>query len=253
MTPNDSETRRARKVFSSLLSASVEELRHRITTELCFGEVSLGRRIGAAASRLGLRKAQLVCALGFNPGVQGLAGELAALGYPSFEELARHRNHVFATDVYAELSVDEVQSIYRTAHQDPHCRAIMQYLVPQRLAQIESEIDATVNPNLIDRYQREVRYFYRNGIAQAEFVETRLSQGSPGFRALSDELTLLIEAKLLTGAALIEHPALVPSEKRRLIERGLALPVPGIGMALDRPASEARHPVLDTSILLDGH
>lgn len=250
MASNHIDIRRSGKVFSFLLSASTEELKCQLASETLPRELGPERRMGATAAQLGLRKAQLVCALGFNAAVPGLIAELAMLGYPSYEELARHRNQVFATDIYRELSLEDVQSVYRTARRDPRCRALVQYLVPRRLAQIETEIDATVGPTLIDRYQREVRYFYRNAIAQPEFAEARLSQGSPGFRALCDEFELLVEAKLLSGSAIIEHPALAPAEKRRLLERGFANPRSGSGVPIEGSAAEDRHSVFETSVVL---
>lgn len=251
LTQIEPATRRSGKVFSTLLCASADGLRHRIATELCVEDLTPERRMGGAAVRLGLGKAQLVCAFGFNPAVQGLSLELAALGYPSYDELARHRNQVYTTDVYDELSLADVQSVYRRARAEPHGRAILQYLLPQRLTQIESRIDATVDPTLIDRYQRELRYFYFSGIAQPEFVEVRLSQGSAGFRALCDELELLLQSTPVAGTCLLEHPALGPAEKWRLIERGLVAAPHGTPFSAGDAAGGALD--FETSMVLGAH
>ena len=204
--------------FSEILHASAADLRERLGKRKPSAQAR--KRLGNAAARLGLTKAQLVCALGFNR--EGLGAELLALGYASHDDLAQHRNHVFVTDVYAEIPLDDVLAIYSHAKDDSDILSILQYLMLRRLSQIEAAIDAQVQVWVIERYKREVRHIYLNGIAQAAFVEGRLEQGHPGFRALANELKLVIDSKLLSGGEICSRESLLVSEKQRLIERGLA-------------------------------
>ena len=204
--------------FSEILHASAADLRERLGKRKPSAQAR--KRLGNAAARLGLTKAQLVCALGFNR--EALGAELLALGYASHDDLAQHRNHVFVTDVYAEILLDDVLAIYSHAKDDSDTLSILQYLMLRRLSQIEAAIDAQVQVWVIERYKREVRHIYLNGIAQAAFVEGRLEQGYPGFRALANELKLVIDSKLLSGGAICSRESLLASEKHRLIERGLA-------------------------------
>ena len=204
--------------FSEILRASAADLRERLGKRKPSAQVR--KRLGNAAARLGLTKAQLVCALGFNR--EALGVELLALGYAFHDDLAQHRNHVFVTDVYAEIPLDDVLAIYSHAKEDSDTLSILQYLMLKRLSQIEAAIDAQVQVWVIERYKREVRHIYLNGIAQTAFVEGRLEQGHPGFRALANELKLVIDSKLLSGDKICAHESLLASEKQRLIERGLA-------------------------------
>ncbi|MGH8584121.1 MAG: hypothetical protein ACREWG_15370, partial [Gammaproteobacteria bacterium] len=75
---------------------------------------------------------------------------------------------------------------------------------------------------VIERYKREVRHIYLNGIAQVAFVEGRLEQGHPGFRALANELKLVIDSKVFSAGEICARESLLAGEKKRLIERGLA-------------------------------
>ncbi|MGH8507552.1 MAG: hypothetical protein ACREVH_02365, partial [Gammaproteobacteria bacterium] len=185
----------AATTFSEILHASAADLRERLGKRKPPAQPR--KRLGNAAARLGLTKAQLVCGLGFNREAHALGVELSALGYASYDDMAQHRNHVFITDVYSEISLDDVLAIYSNAKDDSDTLSILQYLMLKRLSQIEAAIDAQVQVWVIDRYKREVRHIYLNGIAQAAFVEGRLEQGHPGFRALANELKLIIDSKLL--------------------------------------------------------
>ncbi len=206
--------------FSEILHASATDLRERLGKRKPSAQPR--KRLGNAATRLGLTKARLVCALAFNREAHALGAELLALGYASHDDLAQHRNHVFVTDVYAEISLDDVLAIYSHAKDDSDTLSILQYLMLRRLSQIEAAIDAQVQVWVIERYKREVRHIYLNGIAQAAFAEGRLEQGHPGFRALANELKLVIDSKLLSGGEICARKSLLASEKQRLIERGLA-------------------------------
>ena len=206
--------------FSEILHASAADLCERLGKRKPSAQPR--KKLGNAAARLGLTKARLVCALGFNREAHALGAELSALGYASYDDLAQHRNHVFVTDVYVEIPLDDVLAIYSHAKDDSDALSILQYLMLKRLSQIEAAIDAQVQVWVIERYKREVRHIYLNGIAQVAFVEGRLEQSHPGFRALANELKLVIDSKLLSGGEICARESLLASEKKRLIERGLA-------------------------------
>ena len=98
---------------------------------------------------------------------------------------------------------------------------VMQYLLSNRLRCIEDRIEATVNSIIIERYKKEMRAIYNDGVAQIEFAEERLSQTHSGFRALLNEVVMIVEARLIPIGDLFFRDTILPEEKRRLITKGL--------------------------------
>jgi len=98
---------------------------------------------------------------------------------------------------------------------------VMQYLLSTRLRCIEDRIEATVNSIIIERYKKEMRSIYNDGVAQIEFAEERLRQTHSGFRALLNEVVMIVEARLIPIGDLFFRDTILHEQKRRLISKGL--------------------------------
>ncbi len=173
------------------------------------------------ARSLSLTYAQLVCALGFNPHIRNLPDVVEIVGFESYETLARERNQYFANDIYDRLGIKDVLAIYLHVPNDMQMLEVMQYLLGNRLRCIEDRIEATVNSIVIERYKKEMRSIYNDGVAQIEFAEERLNQTHSGFRALLNEVVMIVEARLIPIGDLFFRDTILPEEKRRLIMKGL--------------------------------
>jgi hypothetical protein len=97
---------------------------------------------------------------------------------------------------------------------------VMQYLLFARLNQIEQRIEETVNSIVIERYKKEMRAIYHDGVAQIEFAEDRLNRTRSGFRALLNEVVMIVEARLIPIGDIFFRNTILPEEKRRLIIKG---------------------------------
>lgn len=211
---------RARHRYAVFLGASQQELQD-LAGILRPAADRDNDNAGSMAAPLGLNRCELVCAMGFNQHVRHLGELIGLLGYAAYEHLAEHRNRLFTTDVYAELSIGDVLATYRQVRNEPYALSLVRYLIPRRLAHIEEQIDATVGFQAIKGYRREVRYIYSKAIAQKDFADERLAHTPRGFRALADELKLIIESRLLSLEDLLLCPTVKPQEKKRLLDRGL--------------------------------
>ena len=143
------------------------------------------------------------------------------MGFDSFDELAQHRNDVFATDIYKRLTFDNVIEIYSSIKTNTELLHIMQYLLKSRLKNIEGKIEATVNSIIIEKYKAEMRAIYFDRIATIEFVEERLDNKDSGFRALLNEVAIIIEAKIIPTGDIFFRDSILPEEKRKILLKGL--------------------------------
>ena len=66
-----------------------------------------------------------------------------------------------------------------------------------------------------------MRVIYNDGVAQIEFAEDRLSKTHSGFRALVNEVAMVVDARLTPVGDIIFLDPTLPEEKRRLIVKGL--------------------------------
>ncbi|MBI4692844.1 MAG: hypothetical protein HY749_02385 [Gammaproteobacteria bacterium] len=173
------------------------------------------------AKALGLTHAQLVCACGFNPAIRELPDVLEILGFPGYDALAQTRNRYFTTDIYDRLGIKDVLAVYLHVPKDMKLLQVMQYLLGTRLQHIEERIEATVNSLIIERYKKEMRSIYNDGAAQIEFAEERLANTHSGFRALLNEVTMIVESRLIPIGDIFFRDNILPEEKRRLIIKRL--------------------------------
>lgn len=215
--------------FEEVLGADPETLAGMLTSPE--GEDAT---VEGIARRLRLHKAELVSAVGFNPAARTLGERLAVLGYPGFEALVSHRDLLFATDAYRRLSLRDVVAIYAALLSDPETLAGLQDLIFDRLAHIEGDIDTKIDALIIESYKRELATLYLKGIVRRDFADKRLESGNRGFRALGNEIKLILEAGLYSPAEVLADEALNSDEKRRVIERG-CVPETAVREHLARP------------------
>lgn len=206
--------------FTEILNAPEEELVQRFF-KYKDSVVSMGNRLQEIAKMLGLRPEQLTCAVGFNPNARFLTEILPLLGFATFEELAQERNNIFASDIYRRMPLDDVLAIYAVVKDDPPTLQVMQYLLKQRLEKIEQRIEETVNSLIIDKYKAEIRAIYNDGVAGVDFAEERLNRQDSGFRALLNEVGIIIDSKLIPAGDIFFRSTILPEEKRKILSRGL--------------------------------
>jgi hypothetical protein len=119
------------------------------------------------------------------------------------------------------LSIDDIVAIYKAVKHQNDMTEVMQYLMASRLDSIETRIDATVNPIVIERYKKEMRTLYGEGVAQIDFAETRLSKMHSGFRALINEVGIIVDARIIPIGDIFFRDTVLPEEKRKMLNRGL--------------------------------
>lgn len=208
-------------MFDSLLTASAEELLKAAYRAAANREhEQQGRRSRAIAKALGLTHCQLLCSVGFNPHIRELPDVTTLLGFSNYDGLAKARNEYFINDIYDRLGIKDVLSIYLQVARDPKHLQVMQYLLAGRLRKIEERIEATVNSLVIERYKKEMRSVYGDGVAQFEFVDERLRNTHSGFRALLNEVVMIVESRLIPVGDIFFRDNILPEEKRRLITKG---------------------------------
>ena len=173
------------------------------------------------AQHLKMTFAQFTCALGFNSEIEDLPDVVAISGFRTYEKLAEFRNEFFTSDIYDRLGIKDVLLIYSHVCTNQRTQQLMQYLMQRRLEHIEARIEATVNSIVIERYKKEMRAIYTDGVAQIDFAETRLADTHSGFRALLNEVAMIAESKLIPVGDIFYREGVLPEEKRRLIMRGL--------------------------------
>lgn len=170
---------------------------------------------------LKLREAQLVCAVGFNKTIKTLPELPAILGFENYDSLVNQRNEYFTSDIYKLLTLDNILSIYSNVKDDVKNRQIMEYLLATRLETIEKRIEETVNSLIIEKYKEEMRAIYSDEIVSIDFVETRLDKSDSGFRALLNEVTLIVENRIIPAGDVFFRETILPQEKRKLLDKGL--------------------------------
>ncbi|MGQ0658281.1 MAG: hypothetical protein ACT4NU_09330 [Chromatiales bacterium] len=230
---------------NAFLTATPEQLINFFYSVASETQISPKQKIRRVAYKLGMRSAQVLCGTGFHPTIKKLPDVIAALGYRSYDELARDRNSAFIEDVYVRLTVEDILSIYEAVKTQYDTIDLMQYLLPRRVANIEKQIEATVNPLVIERYKKEMRAIYASGIAQIDFAESRLSNTVSGFRALINEVGIIVDARLIPVGDIFFRDNVLPEEKRKLLKRGL-VPIEFVRSRLeDNTISDKERQVLE--------
>jgi len=205
--------------FSELLNAAGEDLIRRVTRSLQNGEAGPAG-LDRLCQHLNLNHTQAICALGFNGHIREVPEVLEQLGYPGYKRLADERNRHFIEDIYNQLTIGNVLKVYEAVSGNRELLEVMQYLLGSRLGNIEERIEQTVNSIVIDRYKREIKAIYKLGIATIEFAESRLDRTDSGFRALVNEVAIIVDSRLIPIGDIFFRNTVLPEEKRRLIQRG---------------------------------
>jgi hypothetical protein len=209
-----------KSLFREVLEASEAELIQRFY-KFKDSLPPMGSRLQEISRKMGLRPEQLLCAVGFNPAARTLTEIMPLLGYPTFDELVKERNDVFTSDIYKRVPLDDILAIYSRVRHDPSTLQVMQYLLKQRLERIEQRIEETVNSLIIDKYKAEMRAIYSDGIADVEFADERLNRRDSGFRALLNEVSIIIDSKLIPAGDIFFRSTVLPEEKRKILDKGL--------------------------------
>lgn len=202
--------------FRDLLRASAEDL---IRIFYVFRRTNGGTDTtpAAIAKSLNLSNGQLMCGLGFNQQAHELPEILTVLGYKRFADIEERRNNYFAKDIYRRLIPDDILAIYAVVKDNPETLHSMQYLLRRRLTAIEQFIESTVNSLIIEKYKAEIRAIYSDGIASIDLAKERLQKMDSGFRALTDEVSIIAEYRLLPVGEILFMDTILPEEKRRLL------------------------------------
>lgn len=206
--------------FTEIISAEQEALVQRLY-KFRDRAGTMSNRLSAVAKAMNLRPEQLLCAVGFNPNARYLTELFPLLGFATFDELAQDRNDVFTSDIYKRVSLENILAVYSSVRSDPDMLQVMHYLLKQRLARIEARIEETVNSLIIDKYKAEIRAIYNDGIVNIEFAEERLNLLDSGFRALLNEVSIIIESKLIPAGDIFFRDSILPEEKRKILNKGL--------------------------------
>jgi len=207
-------------IFDDILFESEEALLQRFYK---FRQAGPGspNQLAAIAESFKLRQEQLVCAFAFNPAARYLTEILPVLGFATFNELAQERNNIFTTDIYKRVSLDNIVKIYEKIQKDVETLEVMQYLLKTRLEKIEGEIESTVNSMVIEKYKAEMRAIYSFGIANIDFAEERLDKLDNGFRALLNEVSMIVENRIIPVGEIFFRDTILPQEKQKLLNKGL--------------------------------
>jgi hypothetical protein len=177
--------------------------------------------LASVAKKLKLRPEQLIISFGFNQNSKGLDEIFSVLGYKSLEKLTKARNELYINDVYQKISLDNILTLYSTIKDDNEMLQVMQYLLKNRLENIESRIEATVNSLIIEKYKAEVKAVYADNIADIDFAEERLNNTESGFRTLLNEACIITESRLIPAGDIFFRETILPEEKRKLLSKNL--------------------------------
>ncbi len=175
-----------------------------------------------AAELFKLNPSQLICALGFNKKVRELMDIIFTLGNESIDSFLNKRNRIFIADTYHQLSLKQVLSIYDLVLNTPEqSGSFISKLFAKRMEILEHKIEKSVKPKLIENYRAEMKTIYKTGTIPMDFIDLRLQNPDSGFRALLDEVSLIVDSKALSAMEVFIRNSILPEEKRRLISKGL--------------------------------
>ena len=174
--------------------------------------------LGKAAKQLKLKSEQLIIALGFNRHAKEMDEIFSLLGYDNAEQLNKERNELYINDVYQKITLENILVLYSNVRNDNEMLQVMQYLLKNRLENIESKIEATVNSLIIEKYKAEMKAVYADKIADIDFAEERLNNIESGFRALLNEACIITESRLIPAGDIFFRETILPEEKRKITE-----------------------------------
>lgn len=222
-------------VFNNIIMSSEQRL-VRIFDDLCSNDQINGDddNLLSIAQKFDLRPAQLILALGFNKNIGKLNKIFNALGYESVTTLFKERDKIYTTDIYRKITLDNIMNIYNTSKNNNKLLGIIRPLLRQRLGNVESTIESTINSLIIDNYKVEIKTIYADNIADLDFAEERLDKEENGFRALLNEVSIIADHKLIPIGDIFFRATILPEEKRKLLDKNL-IPIELIESRVDDP------------------
>ena len=206
--------------IEELLSADREQLGSMLAEAKVAPQGDTTVRRARIAQAFGLRSAQMLCGIGFNPVTETYPTAIHYLGFNSFEALASERNYQFVHDRYEDLSVDNVLEIYSVIGSDTARREQWAELVMTRLTTIESLLEETINPILIGGYKLEIRGIYEYGLAAPALVEVRAARTNAVLREIANECAVMLETNTLGAKEFLQAQGITVEEKLRAISQG---------------------------------
>jgi hypothetical protein len=204
--------------FTELLTASDADLVKIFYKVKSDPNVDFIVRINKVAAQLGMNHSQLVCALGFNRHIRELEDIYSTLGFRSYKLLSYRCNELFSTDTYNQLAIDNILDIYSERLEDQQVLESLRSMLIPRLQHIEADIEKNEDPSHIISYRMEIHAIYGAGIVDRAFAERRLEQKNGKYRLLSDEVQMIVHAGLIPAGNLFFMDAVLPEEKKALIE-----------------------------------
>jgi hypothetical protein len=207
-------------MFNDIISAQEEELLQQFY-KFRDNPATCSNRLHAIAKTYRLRPQQLICAIGFNPHVKFVTELFPIIGYATYNELSQERNEVFIADIYKRVSLENILKIYEIVVTDRDMLDTMQYLLKNRLDKVEQRIEETVNSLIIEKYRAEMRAIYNGGVATIDFAEERLDRQDSGFRALLNEVSIIVESRLIPAGEIFFRDSILPQEKMKLLKMGI--------------------------------
>lgn len=208
------------KVFTALVTGSGESL-----LQTFFRYASLKQegidRLKFIAKKIHINADSLCCAVGFNPHTEEYIEIVNNLGFEDIESFIHRRDYIFTNDVYKKLSIESLLALYGSTEATPKYIAQLENLLPARLERLENYIEKTVSALTINKYRSELEAIYKHNIASIPFAESRLDNTNSGFRALSNEVLIMAENKMLPVGEIFFRENILPQEKRKLLNKGL--------------------------------
>jgi len=206
--------------FRDILAATAEKLVQLFYRVKPLGTDDFIAKINHTARQLGVNHPQLVCALGFNKNIRELTDILSVIGFKSYKLLSYRRDEIFSTDTYAGLDVDNILDVYSERLEDPDLLETLRGLLSARLHSIETTIANGADASTIMSYKMEVHAIYAGGIATAGFAQSRAEMEIGHFRAMTDELQMMVGQAMIPPSNLFFLDTLLAEEKRVLLETG---------------------------------
>ncbi len=207
--------------FEELLNASEEDIVRALYRFRLFKPKPDQSKLEYIANRLKFTVPQLVCAIGFNPNSTYLNEVFPILGYENYQQITHLRDNYYINDIYEKISLGNLLAIYKRIKYENEILITIPELLKKRLEKIEQKIEITVNSTTIDRYKNEMKAIYFDKIVDVDFVEDRLSIMDSGYRALLNEVAIIVESNFIPVDDVFFRDNILFEERRKMLQRGL--------------------------------
>lgn len=207
--------------FYKLINANSETVLAKINGLQLGDESDLIGRIDLAAEQMELKHTQLLCAIGFNARVRDLEEVFIPLGFRTGKLFNIRLKELFATDVYQQLSIDNLIDIY-TCYSEPSIKKLIDELLPRRLRNLEDDEKKIDSLTCATAYRVEIHTLYNSRIIPKELAQKRMeSKDLAPYRDLSSEIMEAISAKYYPASNLLFTETISLIEKRAMFSKKL--------------------------------